>query len=140
MIETEARPLGNAAHLLAITVGTLLNPATPTAIFCGNDEMAQGVLAAARDLGVSVPDRLSVVGFDDAPAASLVTPRLTTVRQPLEEIGDVADLSQSQGPNTFFTTADAARYCGYRTTGALRKAAMLGRIKPVGRRGGNDRG
>ena len=59
----------------------------PTAIFCANDNLAVGVLLAARDAQVSVPEKLSIVGFDDAPAASLVSPALTTIRQPLPEIG-----------------------------------------------------
>jgi LacI family transcriptional regulator len=59
----------------------------PTAIFASNDKTAFGVLTAAREQGVRVPDELSVVGFDDEPAASLTTPALTTVRQPLREMG-----------------------------------------------------
>lgn len=55
----------------------------PTAVFAGNDDMALGVLAAAQRLGLSVPADLSVAGFDDSPAASLVWPALTTVRQPV---------------------------------------------------------
>lgn len=62
----------------------------PTAIFCANDNLAVGVLLAAREAGVSVPGQLSIVGFDDAPAAALVTPPLTTIRQPLSEIGQRA--------------------------------------------------
>jgi LacI family transcriptional regulator len=62
----------------------------PTAIFAGNDSIALGVIEAARCLGVQVPSQLSVVGFDDAPAALMVTPNLTTVRQPLREIGETA--------------------------------------------------
>jgi hypothetical protein len=55
---------------------------------------------------------------------------------PLREIADVADPRGGLVESTFLTTAEAARYCGYQTTGALRKAAMMGRIKPAGRRGG----
>jgi LacI family transcriptional regulator len=62
----------------------------PTAIFAFNDNMAVGVLRAARELGLTVPGDLSVVGFDDAESASIVTPALTTVRQPLQEMGRVA--------------------------------------------------
>lgn len=62
-------------------------PERPTAIFACNDNAAIGVLEAARDAGVRVPDALSVVGFDDIPLPSLVTPTLTTIRQPLAEIG-----------------------------------------------------
>ena len=62
----------------------------PTAIFATNDPLALQVLHAARDLGIRVPEQLSVVGFDDFPVASLLTPPLTTLRQPLERIGDDA--------------------------------------------------
>ncbi|MFD7618544.1 substrate-binding domain-containing protein, partial [Streptomyces sp. NPDC059802] len=59
-----------------------------TALFALNDAMALGALAALRDdLGRSVPTDVSVVGFDDLPVACDVTPALTTVRLPLEEIG-----------------------------------------------------
>lgn len=62
----------------------------PTAVFASNDDMALGVLAAAQRLGMQVPADLSIVGFDDSPAASLVWPPLTTVRQPLAEMARVA--------------------------------------------------
>jgi LacI family transcriptional regulator len=62
----------------------------PTAIFASNDNMAVGVLRAAREHGITVPDDLSVVGFDDAVLAPIVTPALTTVRQPLAELGRTA--------------------------------------------------
>ena len=62
----------------------------PTAIFAGNDLSALGVLRAARDAGLRVPDDLSVVGFDDIPFAEWSTPSLTTVRQPLTEMAAVA--------------------------------------------------
>lgn len=65
-------------------------PQPPTAIFASNDIMALGVLAAARMRGLSVPGHLSLVGFDDIPMASMSWPRLTTVRQPLAEMGRVA--------------------------------------------------
>jgi LacI family transcriptional regulator len=67
---------------------TLLDlPEPPTAIFAFNDSIAFGVLRAARDRGLRVPEDLSVVGFDDIEPATLVTPALTTVRQPLSEMG-----------------------------------------------------
>ena len=62
----------------------------PTAIIALSDELAIGVLEAARDAGVDVPGQLSVVGFDDSPAASLATPALTTVHQPLRRKGQLA--------------------------------------------------
>jgi LacI family transcriptional regulator len=65
-------------------------PEPPTAIFASNDEMAFGVIDAARERGLRIPDDLSVVGFDDIPQAAWVYPPLTTVRQPLEQMGRVA--------------------------------------------------
>ena len=59
----------------------------PSAICCGNDHIALGVLEAARSLDIDVPQQLSVIGFDDVPAAMFSTPQLTTIRQPLREIG-----------------------------------------------------
>jgi LacI family transcriptional regulator len=62
-------------------------PDRPTAIFGFNDNVAIGVLHAAHKLGLSVPDDISVVGFDDTEPALIVTPQLTSVRQPLAEMG-----------------------------------------------------
>ncbi|MDC8773423.1 LacI family DNA-binding transcriptional regulator [Roseateles albus] len=62
----------------------------PTAVFASNDDMALGVLAAAQRLGLNVPADLSIAGFDDSSAASLVWPPLTTVRQPTHEMASVA--------------------------------------------------
>jgi len=62
-------------------------PDPPTAIFGFNDNVAIGVLNAARERGLSVPGDLSVVGFDDTAQASIVTPQLTSVSQPLAEMG-----------------------------------------------------
>lgn len=62
-------------------------PEPPTAIFSSNDMMAFGVMEAARERGLRLPEDLSIVGFDDIPQASHVHPALTTVRQPLEEMG-----------------------------------------------------
>jgi len=55
----------------------------PTAIFAANDDMAAGVIAAAGERGLRVPQDLSVAGFDDAPTARFTWPPLTTVRQPV---------------------------------------------------------
>jgi LacI family transcriptional regulator len=66
-----------------------MNP-RPTAIFAGNDEMAAGVYKAARDLGLDIPKKLSVVGFDDSPVASRMWPLLTSVRLPIRDMGHMA--------------------------------------------------
>ena len=72
-----------AAYLLDL-------PEPPTAIFAFNDNLAIGAIQAARSRGVRVPEDLSVVGFDDIEHATIVTPTLTTVRQPLAERGRTA--------------------------------------------------
>ncbi|MER5268557.1 LacI family DNA-binding transcriptional regulator [Actinosynnema sp. NPDC002837] len=59
----------------------------PTALLCASDELAFGALQAVRDLGLRVPADVSVVGFDDVPAAEHADPPLTTVRQPLADKG-----------------------------------------------------
>lgn len=59
----------------------------PTALLCANDLMAIGALEHCRSAGIRVPEDVSVVGFDDIPVASLLTPRLTTVYQPAREMG-----------------------------------------------------
>jgi LacI family transcriptional regulator len=62
----------------------------PTALFACNDMMAIGVVRAARQFGLTVPDDLSVVGFDDIPLAEVISPALTTVAQPLADMSRIA--------------------------------------------------
>ena len=69
------------------TAKLLSLPNPPTAIFAANDLSAFGAIAAIREAGLRVPDDISVVGFDDISAASQFFPALTTVRQPLHQIG-----------------------------------------------------
>jgi LacI family transcriptional regulator len=61
----------------------------PTAIFASNDMMALGAMDAIRDKGLSIPDDISVIGFDNIPQAIISYPKLTTVHQPLELMGQV---------------------------------------------------
>lgn len=65
-------------------------PEPPTAIFAANDLSAMGVYDAVRDRGLSIPQDISVIGFDDIPQAARLHPPLTTVRQPLVEMGRTA--------------------------------------------------
>lgn len=62
----------------------------PSALFVSGDAMALGAMHAAQNRGIQVPSELSVVGFDDLPIAAAARPGLTTVRQPLQYIGEVA--------------------------------------------------
>ena len=61
-----------------------------TALFCYCDTVAAGALIASRKLGYPIPDRLSIVGFDDTDVCMVLTPPLTTVRQPRREMGQLA--------------------------------------------------
>lgn len=59
----------------------------PTAIFAANDMSAFGAIAAIREVGLKIPEDISVIGFDDIPAAAQVYPALTTIRQPIHQMG-----------------------------------------------------
>jgi LacI family transcriptional regulator len=72
------------------TLQLLALPDPPTALFVGSDEQCLGVYRALYERGVPVPEAMSVVGFDDMPFAARITPALTTVRQPLLEMGRLA--------------------------------------------------
>lgn len=65
----------------------LLDQPEVTALFCGNDEMALGLLHAVAERGMRCPEQLSIVGFDDFPGAEFFWPSLTTIRQDFDEIG-----------------------------------------------------
>ncbi|NJN53793.1 MAG: LacI family transcriptional regulator [Anaerolineae bacterium] len=65
-------------------------PTPPTAVFASNDISAMGVIDAARSRGLNVPGDLSVIGFDDIPMSAIFSPQLTTMRQPLQEMGKTA--------------------------------------------------
>ncbi len=80
----EPRLAGEAARSL------LSLPEPPTAMFVSNDVMALRVIEVATEMGVLVPEHLSVVGFDDVPEASMLPRGLTTVRQPLQAMGFAA--------------------------------------------------
>jgi LacI family transcriptional regulator len=79
---------GESGYAAASTLLDLAEP--PTAIFAFNDEMAVGAMRAAEERGLRLPEDLSIVGFDDLEKAEIVTPALTTVRQPLAEMGRMA--------------------------------------------------
>ncbi len=59
----------------------------PSAIFASNDDMAAGVVSVANQMGLSLPRDLSVCGFDDTPLATIISPQLTTVQQPIRDMG-----------------------------------------------------
>ncbi|MCY6381602.1 LacI family DNA-binding transcriptional regulator [Hoeflea prorocentri] len=65
-------------------------PARPTAVMCGNDVLAVGAMQRAREMGMDVPDDVSITGFDDIELATIVTPQLTTVHVPHRQMGRLA--------------------------------------------------
>lgn len=82
----------------------LTRPDRPTAIFAGSDFQALGVLRAARELGLRVPEDLSIVGYDDLPLTEWIGPALTTVHQPLRDMASTAarmvlDLAEGRTPS-----------------------------------------
>ncbi|XHM90149.1 LacI family DNA-binding transcriptional regulator [Peterkaempfera sp. SMS 1(5)a] len=83
---------GDFHHEAGYTAGLelLRMPDRPSAVFTGNDLQALGLYEAARELGLRIPEDLSVVGFDDLPIARWVGPPLTTVRQPLTQMAGTA--------------------------------------------------
>lgn len=82
----------------------------PTAIFAGNDEAAAGVYRTAYLRGLKIPDDLTVIGFDDSPLASRLCPSLTTMRQPIRDMGRLAaekvmaQVGHSEGPSEAAST------------------------------------
>jgi LacI family transcriptional regulator len=62
----------------------------PTAIFASNDEMAVGLYKAAYRFNISVPEELSVIGFDDSPVSTRLSPALTTIHLPIRHIARLA--------------------------------------------------
>ena len=97
------RAEGRSAALILLQA-----PSRPTALFCPTgDETALGAYDAAAELGLAVPQDLSIIGYDDLPAAASAAPPLTTLHQPLERMGadmaarllaDVAAPSDEPGP------------------------------------------
>jgi LacI family transcriptional regulator, galactose operon repressor len=77
-------------------------PQIPSAIFASNDLEAIGAMEAIRERGLQIPEDISIIGFDDIPQVSIVYPKLTTVRQPLEQMGRLAArllLEQIENPD-----------------------------------------
>ncbi len=83
-----------SSHADDVQIGQTILPrlltAGVTAVFCFNDMVAVGALMACRDLGVRVPEQISVVGYDDVEIAAYVTPPLTTIHQPKLRLGEIA--------------------------------------------------
>ena len=86
IVEGDYKTEGGSSAIRAIMAG----PCRPTAVMCGNDDMAIGAMDALHLDDVAVPGEVSIVGFDDGPAGRWSRPTLTTVRQPMRDIGYTA--------------------------------------------------
>lgn len=75
--------LKHVAEKVGVSIGT-------ASVVCANDESAISALSETRAQGLSVPDDISIVGFDDAPIASYTNPPLTTIAHPISQISQVA--------------------------------------------------
>ncbi len=89
-VPIDERPQNHEDAGRAAAINLLMREPRPTAILAMTDRMALGALRAAIELGLRVPNEVSVAGFDDLPAAAAANPPLTTVRQPLVEKGEQA--------------------------------------------------
>jgi len=74
----------------AVVERLFIKDTLPTAFFCYNDDTAIGVISALQIRGYNVPEDFSVIGFDDIPFSNNITPALTTIRQPRNQIGELA--------------------------------------------------
>ena len=82
------------------------NGANPTAVFCANDLLAVGVMSALRGAGISIPNDVSVIGFDDIPLAAQMPVPLTTIRQPMDELGAAGRRASIVRPRRTHTAPD----------------------------------
>ena len=79
-----------ARGAIAAGEAIMASDARPTAVFAGSDMIAFGLMTAAAKNGLNVPGDISIVGFDDSPGAETVWPPLTTIRQPISDMGESA--------------------------------------------------
>ena len=85
-VDGDGKPVGGETALAAL----LGRKDPPTAVFCYNDLSALGAMRAARNLGLQLPEDLSLVGFDDLYISEYLSPALTTIRQPMRQMGRMA--------------------------------------------------
>jgi DNA-binding LacI/PurR family transcriptional regulator len=106
----------------------------PTAVFAGSDLQALGLYRAARELGLRIPEDLSVVGYDDLPVARWIGPMLTTIRQPLIDMADQATrlvLSLARGEHPPSTRIDLATSLVVRGSTAPIEGSLRARVSEM---------
>ena len=89
-IDTSLIAIGDFSEESGYQAMKTLIPKQPDAVFVHSDQMAFGALRALREANLQVPDDVAIVGYDDLPIASMASPQLTTVNQPIREIGMIA--------------------------------------------------
>jgi LacI family transcriptional regulator len=99
-------PQCNAESGLYCMKELLLRDKDFTAVFAVTDELAIGAIRALKDEGISVPEGVSIIGFDGIELSNYLIPRLTTIRQPLEEIGEQAALTLHRRINGSYAGGD----------------------------------
>jgi LacI family transcriptional regulator len=112
MIYNELISEGDFTEIGGYLATQRLLPNKPSAIFIASDIMAMGALRALREAGLSVPEEIAIVGFDDLPPATLADPQLTTIRQPIRRLGikaveillDIIENPQSPPQQVIFNT------------------------------------
>jgi LacI family xylobiose transport system transcriptional regulator len=126
-------PIGDWAAAIEGAVRTLLTrPDRPTAIFFGSDEVAIQSYRVIRQLGLSIPGDLSIVGFDDSSLCQLVDPPLATVRQSSSQMGQVAMeilLSHISGDRTVVSRTLPTAWVPRGSIAAPRPAGAMGRAQ-----------
>lgn len=117
----------------ANTLLALANP--PTAIFAANDLMAFGAMEAVRNHNLRIPEDVSILGFDDIPQAAYVHPGLTTIRQPLEQMGRLAT-------QMLLKKIEDPEFAGERielpTSLVVRESCQPPKQKPIGNKSGRS--
>jgi LacI family transcriptional regulator, xylobiose transport system transcriptional regulator len=106
----------------------------PTAVFAGSDLQALGLYRASRELGLRIPEDLSVVGYDDLPVARWIGPMLTTIRQPLIDMADQATrlvLSLARGEHPPSTRIDLATSLVVRGSTAPIEGSLRARVSEM---------
>lgn len=111
----------------ALGLQLLADPDRPTALVCYSDVMAIGVVKAAHELGLNVPDDISITGYDDIEVSSYINPALTTIHNPKRELGELAVelLLGAQGDG------DNAAVAEHRLTGSLVVRESTRSVSPV---------
>jgi LacI family transcriptional regulator len=89
-VEDELIVEGDYTEESGMAAALLLIPSSPTAVFAASDSMASGALKTLREAGLRVPQDVALVGFDDVPIAIALEPQLTTIHQPIEQMGEIA--------------------------------------------------